>query len=54
MNPLQVSEIEYVDVVVIGGGIAGVSIAEFLARHSNLSIKLLEKAPQLGTLASGK
>ena len=54
MKPLQVSEIEYVDVVVIGGGIAGVAIAEFLARHSNLSIKLLEKAPQLGTLASGK
>ena len=54
MKSLQVSEIEYVDVVVIGGGIAGVAIAEFLARHSNLSIKLLEKAPQLGTLASGK
>ena len=54
MKPLQVSEIEYVDVVVVGGGIAGVAIAEFLARHSNLSIKLLEKAPQLGTLASGK
>ena len=54
MNPLQVSEIEYVDVIVVGGGIAGVSIAEFLARHSNLSIKLLEKAPQIGTLASGK
>ena len=54
MKPLQVSEIDYVDVVVVGGGIAGVAIAEFLARHSNLSIKLLEKAPQLGTLASGK
>ncbi len=54
MKPLQVSEIEYVDVIVVGGGIAGVAIAEFLSRHSNLSIKLLEKAPQLGTLASGK
>ncbi|EAZ91252.1 FAD-dependent oxidoreductase [Crocosphaera chwakensis] len=54
MNPIQVSEIEYVDVIVVGGGIAGVAITEFLARHSNLSIKLLEKAPQLGTLASGK
>ncbi len=54
MNHLQVSEIEYVDVIVVGGGIAGVAITEFLARHSNLSIKLLEKAPQLGTLASGK
>ncbi len=54
MKPLEVSEIEYVDVIVVGGGIAGVAIAEFLSRHSNLSIKLLEKAPQLGTLASGK
>lgn len=54
MKLRQVSEIEYVDVIIIGGGIAGIAIAEFLARHSNLSIKLLEKAPHLGTLASGK
>ncbi|MEL4898623.1 FAD-dependent oxidoreductase [Crocosphaera sp. Alani8] len=54
MNPLQVSEIEYVDVIVVGGGVAGIAIAEFLSRHSNLSIKVLEKAPQIGTLASGK
>ncbi|MEA5535319.1 FAD-dependent oxidoreductase [Crocosphaera sp. XPORK-15E] len=54
MKNIQVSEIEYVDVIIVGGGIAGVAIAEFLGRHSNLSIKVLEKAPQLGTLASGK
>ncbi|MEA5510516.1 FAD-dependent oxidoreductase [Crocosphaera sp. UHCC 0190] len=54
MKPIQVSEIEYVDVIIVGGGIAGVAIAEFLARHSNLSIKVLEKNCQLGTLASGK
>ena len=54
MTAIQASEIEYVDVIVVGGGIAGVAIAEFLARHSRLSIKVLERAQQLGTLASGK
>lgn len=54
MPQIQASEIEYVDAIIIGGGIAGVAIAEFLARHTNLSIKVLEKSPQLGNLASGK
>ncbi len=54
MKSIQASEIEYVDVIVVGGGIAGISIAEFLARHSNLTIKVLEKSPKLGNLASGK
>ncbi len=54
MKEIQASTIEYVDVVIVGGGIAGVAIAEFLARHSRLSIKVLERAEQLGTVASGK
>lgn len=54
MTKIQAYQIEYVDVIVIGGGIAGIAIAEFLARHSRFSIKVLESAPQLGTFASGK
>jgi hypothetical protein len=54
MTEINASAIEYVDVVVIGGGIAGVAIAEYLARHSSLSIKVLERSPQLGTGSSGK
>ncbi|HAC65308.1 MAG TPA: FAD-dependent oxidoreductase [Cyanothece sp. UBA12306] len=54
MPQIEASQIEYVDVLVIGGGVAGIAIAEFLARHSNLSIKVIEKSAQLGNLASGK
>lgn len=54
MTEIRASAIEYVDVVVVGGGIAGVAIAEYLARHSSLSIEVLERSPQLGTGSSGK
>ena len=41
------------DVVIIGGGIAGIAIAEFLSRLTDLKILVLEKAEQLGMGASG-
>ena len=42
------------DVVILGGGIAGIAIAEMLSRRTDLSIKVLDQAPLLGMGASGK
>lgn len=42
------------DVVIIGGGIAGIAIAELLSRLTDLRILVLERAPQLGTGSSGR
>lgn len=50
----KASVINNVDIAILGGGIAGVAIAEYLARHTTLSIQLLEQAPQLGSGSSGK
>jgi glycine/D-amino acid oxidase-like deaminating enzyme len=46
--------IQHFDVLIVGGGIAGIAIAEFLSRHSNLRIKVIEAAAKLGSGASGK
>jgi hypothetical protein len=54
MSETTASVISNVDVAILGGGIAGVAIAEYLARHTNLSVRLLEQAPQLGCGSSGK
>ncbi|BFM38282.1 FAD-dependent oxidoreductase [Synechocystis sp. LKSZ1] len=54
MPEIQASAIESVDVAVVGGGIAGVAISEYIARHSTLSIRLLEQQDQLGAGSSGK
>jgi FAD dependent oxidoreductase len=54
MSTTHATAIRYYDVVIIGGSIAGIAIAEFLSRKHPLSIKVLEHAPQLGTGASGK
>jgi D-arginine dehydrogenase len=43
-----------VDVAVVGGGIAGVSVAGELSRESDLRVALLERESQLGYHASGR
>jgi hypothetical protein len=54
MVQVGAAAINRVDVAVIGGGIAGVAIAEYVARHTNLSVQLLEKNSHLGGDSSGK
>ena len=50
----SIRAIHQYDVVVIGGGIAGIAIAEILSRNSDLTIKVIEAEPKLGGGASGK
>lgn len=54
MVQVGAAAINRVDVAVIGGGIAGVAIAEYVARHTNLSVQLLEQNSHLGGDSSGK
>jgi FAD dependent oxidoreductase len=54
MSAIDATAIYYYDVIIIGGGVAGIAIAEFLSRQHPLSIKVIEQAPYLGTGASGK
>ena len=54
MTTTKATAIRYYDVVIVGGGIGGIAIAEFLSRQHQLSTKVLDHAPQLGTGASGK
>jgi D-arginine dehydrogenase len=42
------------DVAIIGGGIAGMSVAGELSRHAGLSVAVLEQEPQLAYHASGR
>ena len=47
MHATEATAIRYYDIIIVGGGIAGIAIAEFLSRQHPLSIKVLEHAHNL-------
>jgi sarcosine oxidase, subunit beta len=42
------------DVVIVGGGCMGASVAYYLARHGVTNVVLIEREPQLGTMSTGR
>ena len=42
------------DVVIVGGGCMGASVAYYLAQHDVTNVVLIEREPQLGTASTGR
>lgn len=53
-RPAGATAIQQYDLIIVGGGIAGLAIAELLGRKAALRIKLIEREPQLASGASGR